>query len=97
MQHITFDAALLLVQTVPGAAAVFDYELKYLAHNRRWTYDYGLQDQPSILNRCHYEVFPEIPERWKIHHQRVLKGEVLSSEIEIASKDDAFARRAGNT
>ncbi|MDB9526456.1 EAL domain-containing protein [Oscillatoria sp. CS-180] len=95
MNYLSFDSALLLARTAPVAIAVLDQELKYLAHSPRWISDYALQNQSSLIGRCHYEVFPEIPDRWKDHHQRALKGEVLNSEAEVASKDDAFNRQSG--
>ena len=43
--------------------------------SRRWREDYGLSDE-NIIRRCHYEVFPEIYERWREIHQRCLKGAI---------------------
>jgi two-component system sensor histidine kinase/response regulator len=50
---------------------------------------WDLKEDP--IGKSHYEVFPEIPERWKQLHQRGLAGEALSSE------DDEFDRESGNT
>ena len=97
MKYLSLDLALLLARTAPGPVAVFDRELKYLAYSPRWISDYRLQAEFSLLGRCHYEVFPEIPERWKEHHQRVLKGEVLSSDMEVEARDDSFERPSGST
>jgi two-component system cell cycle sensor histidine kinase/response regulator CckA len=78
----------LLLENAPAAIAMFDCELRYLHSSRRWLTDYGLGDE-SILGRSHYDVFPEIPERWRRIHQRCLGGAVEKAE------SDLFVRRDG--
>lgn len=73
---------------MPQAAAVFDHKMQYIGVSERFITDYNIADQP-ILGRSHYEVFPEIPPRWKAIHERVLKG---STE---KSKSDYFERADG--
>lgn len=51
----------------------------------RWLRDYQCPDS-DIIGRHHYEVFPEIPEKWRQVHRRALAGEVLSAE------EDHFVR-----
>jgi two-component system NtrC family sensor kinase len=78
----------LFVENTPAAVAMFDRNLRYLSVSRRWLTDYGLGDR-DIIGRYHYDVFPEIPERWKINHRRVLAGEVLRGD------EDPFPRKDG--
>lgn len=49
--------------------------------------DYRL-GQSELLGRSHYEILPDIPERWKELHQRCLAGEVLRSEEDLFERAD---------
>jgi two-component system sensor kinase FixL len=75
------DAARLLLDHVPAAAALFDLDMNYVACSRRWLSDYR-QDGTDIVGRSHYEAFPELAERLRDTHRRVLAGESVSSEAE---------------
>jgi len=70
----------------PGAMAMFDPEMRYLAVSERWLTDYALTRSPVGL--CHYDVFPDIPEAWKAAHRRCLAGASESSEGEAFQRAD---------
>lgn len=72
----------------PAAIAVMDRDLRYIEASNRWLTDYKLVGQ-EIIGKSHYEVFPDIPQRWKDIHQRVLAGAVESCN------DDPFPRENG--
>jgi PAS domain S-box-containing protein len=79
----------LFVEYSPAAIAMFDKDMHYLAASHRFAIDYGLPSY-NIIGKSHYEVFPEIPERWKEIHRRCLAGAVEREEA------DPFPRADGS-
>ena len=78
------------VTHVPAAVAMLDRDMRYLQVSDRFCVDYSLESS-EILRRSHYEVFPDLPERWKESHRRCLAGETLRAE------EDRWDREQGTT
>ena len=68
---------------------MFDCQMRYVAASRRWHGDYLLGDQ-DLVGRSHYDVFPQIGERWKEIHRRCLAGAVEKCD------EESFLRSDGN-
>lgn len=78
---------LRLINDMPAATAMVDLEMKYLAASEKWLKDFSIVDT-AYIGRSHYEIFPDIPQRWKEIHQRALRGEELSSDRDLFERDD---------
>lgn len=65
----------LFIKHTPAAIAMFDTEMRYLQVSDRFLTDYEVEGQ-DLTGKSHYEVFPNIPERWKEVHRRILSGSV---------------------
>jgi PAS domain S-box-containing protein len=72
----------------PAAIAMLDRDMRYVQASRRWLSDYKVSGE-DIIGRCHYDVFPDVPERWREIHRRVLAGSVESCA------EDPFPRADG--
>lgn len=78
---------LRLINDMPAATAMFDNEVKYLAASEKWLKDFSI-GQVDFVGKSHYEIFPDIPQRWKDIHQRALRGEELSSDRDLFERED---------
>ena len=78
----------LFVEHTPASVAMFDREMRYLLTSQRWKEDYQLVDR-DIIGRSHYDIFPELPERWREIHQHCLGGAIERCD------EDCFIRADG--
>jgi PAS domain S-box-containing protein len=78
-----------IIKHDPNALAVYDDKLHYIAVSDRYLDDYNVEER-DVLGKHHYEVFPEMPQRWKEVHQRVLQGSLERND------DDWFKRPDGS-
>ncbi|MCE1255572.1 MAG: PAS domain S-box protein, partial [Anaerolineae bacterium] len=78
----------LFVEYAPAAIAMFDKQMNYIAVSNRFLMDYRLTEK-NIIGLNHYDVFPEISDRWKEIHQRCLLGATIKAD------EDPFPRADG--
>jgi PAS domain S-box-containing protein len=63
------------------AIAILDRDMRYLFANHRYMDGHQLP-QKDLVGRSHYELFPELPERWKEVYRRCLAGAIERLEAE---------------
>lgn len=84
------DLLKIFVKNVPVGVAMLDRDMRYLQVSDRWCADYSI-DSSQVLGRSHYELFPDIPQRWKEMHNRALAGETLRAEEDRWDRKDSTA------
>lgn len=77
----------LFIRNSPASLAMLDREMRYLSYSRRWLTDYGLGDR-NLVGMSHYDVFPEVPARWREFHRRALSGETLQADSDWFERTD---------
>jgi len=79
----------LFIESAPAAIAMLDKEMRYLAASKRFIEDYHLAED-NLIGRNHYEIFPDVSERWREFHRRCLAGETIRMD------EDSFVRADGS-
>lgn len=77
----------LFVEHAPAAIAMLDNNMRYIVASHRWNTDFRLGGR-ILTGLSHYEVFPDIPERWKDIHRRCLAGAVEKCAEDIFPRSD---------
>ena len=81
------DLMQYIIEHNRSAVAVHDKNFKYLYVSKRYLQDYKLKEK-DILGRHHYDVFPDLPQKWKDIHKKALAGEASSAEDDAYYKED---------
>ena len=76
-----------IVTHAPVAMAMFDTQMRYLAHSNQWQTDYNLTGR-VLVDRSHYDVFPDTPDGWKNACERALQGEIVSRPEDVFERAD---------
>lgn len=77
-----------IITHAQSAIAVHDRDLKYVFVSKRYLEQYKVKEQ-DIIGKHHYEVFPDLPQKWRDVHQRALAGEVSRAD------EDSYPRQDG--
>ncbi|MFW6329657.1 MAG: PAS domain S-box protein, partial [Alkalispirochaetaceae bacterium] len=86
-QHALQQMLRTIVENSPTAVVLLDRELRYRMVSNTFLRNYGLENK-DVLGRRHYDLFPDIPEKWREVHRRSLRGEVLRSEDDFMVHPD---------
>ncbi len=78
-----------IIAHAQSAIAVHDRDLRYIFVSERYLRDYRVKAH-DVIGKHHYEVFPDLPQKWREVHQRALAGEVSSAD------EDPYVREDGS-
>ncbi|WP_094228705.1 PAS domain S-box protein [Methanolobus psychrotolerans] len=70
-----------------SAVAVHDRDLKYIYVSQRYLDEYKVKEE-DVIGKHHYDVFPDLPQKWRDVHQKALQGIVSSSEEDPYERED---------
>ncbi|ASB48254.1 PAS domain S-box protein [Alkalitalea saponilacus] len=70
-----------------SAIAVHDRDLKYIYVSQRYIEDFKVKES-DLIGKHHYDVFPDLPQRWREIHKKALAGEVSSAEKDPFYRED---------
>jgi diguanylate cyclase (GGDEF)-like protein/PAS domain S-box-containing protein len=84
------DLMRYVIEHTRSAVAIHDRQLRYMYVSQKYCDEYRITD-PDIIGKHHYEVLPDLPQKWRDVHKRCLAGEVLRCE------DDPYVQPDGTT
>ncbi len=80
----------LFAKYAPAGIAMFDQNMRYVIASQRWINDYQLESLEAIIGKSHYEIFPEVTEKWRQIHQHCLAGAVEKCEEDLFVRVDGL-------
>jgi PAS domain S-box-containing protein len=81
------DLMRYIIEHTKSAVAVHDRDLRYIYVSQRYLDAYKIKDR-NIIGKHHYEVFPDLPQKWRDVHQEALKGKVSRSDKDSYPRAD---------
>ncbi|WP_412070312.1 PAS domain-containing protein [Rubrivirga sp. IMCC43871] len=79
------DSLRLFVESSPTPKALFDREMRFLAHSPTWGGGVGVEPGTPLLGQTIYEVHPHVMEEWSPIYEACLRGE--SERMDAAPVD----------
>ncbi|TAK64300.1 ATP-binding protein [Methylobacter sp.] len=75
------------IYQAPIAIAIFDRNMNYLETSERWLNEFS-RGYANLNGRNHYQVNPDLPEKWKQVHQQCLSGAMLKDDEDMWVRAD---------
>jgi PAS domain S-box-containing protein len=85
------EQLLSLIEQAPISVALLNRDMRYIVTSDRWVTEYG-RGHTDLTGRSHYEIHPDLPERWKEIHQRALAGEFQHNDQDLWLQADGTER-----
>ena len=77
-----------IIEHMRSAVAVLDRNLHFIYLSQQFLHDYDVQEKNAI-GKHHYDVFPDLPKKWRLVHKKCLAGAIIRAE------DDPYIRADG--
>ncbi len=77
-----------VIENANAAIAIHDKNMNYMYVSQSYLRQYEVKTQ-DIIGKNHYEVFPDLPQKWRDVHQRTLKGEIIKADMDIYVREDS--------
>lgn len=68
-----------IIEHANSAVAVHDQDLRYIYVSQSYLNQFQVKEK-EVIGKHHYEIFPELPQKWRDAHQRALKGEISRAD-----------------
>lgn len=78
-----------IISHAQSAIAVHDRDMKYIYVSDQYLLQYNVKEK-DVIGKHHYDVFPDLPQKWRDVHQRVLAGAVEGKD------EDPYVREDGS-
>jgi len=76
-----------IIEHSQSAVAVHDRDLKYIYVSKQYLNQFNVEKR-DVIGKHHYEVFPDLPQKWREVHRRALFGEVSKGEDDPYEHED---------
>ncbi|MBF0158531.1 MAG: SpoIIE family protein phosphatase [Magnetococcales bacterium] len=80
----------LLMRRVPVAMALFDHRMNYLTASHRWLENHNI-DTDDLAGRCHFDLCPDLSQRWRQIFDQCLEGQWQRQEREPFGSEEEDA------
>lgn len=81
------DLMRYIIEHANSGVAVHDNDLRYVYVSELYKRQFHKEGE-ALIGKHHYEVFPDLPEKWKAVHQRVLRGETVRADRDPFYRED---------
>ncbi|HEY8158805.1 MAG TPA: PAS domain S-box protein [Methylobacter sp.] len=79
------------ISQAPISIAMFDRNMNYLETSGQWLHEFG-RGYANLNGLNHYQVNPDLPEKWKQVHQQCLSGAMLKNDEDLWIQADGSQR-----
>ncbi len=81
------DLMRYVIEHANSGVAVHDRDMNYIFVSQHYLDIYKVKEQ-DVIGRHHYDVFPDLPQKWRDVHQKALAGEVSRGDRDRFPRED---------